>query len=73
MHVLRTPDERFANLQDFPYEPHYTEVSGGLRMHYIEAGQGDPILCLHGEPSWCYLYRKMIPTLSHTRSTSARM
>jgi haloalkane dehalogenase len=64
MHVLRTPDERFANLQDFPYEPHYTEVSGGLRMHYIEAGQGDPILCLHGEPSWCFLYRKMIPTLS---------
>jgi haloalkane dehalogenase len=64
MQVLRTPDERFVNLPDFPYEPHYTEVSGGLRMHYVEAGQGDPILCLHGEPSWCYLYRKMIPTLS---------
>jgi haloalkane dehalogenase len=70
MQVLRTPDERFANLPDFPYEPHYADVAGGLRMHYIDsakgdgAGQRDPILCLHGEPSWCYLYRKMVPTLS---------
>lgn len=61
---LRTPDDRFANLPDFPYEPHYAEVAGGWRMHYVEAGEGDPILCLHGEPSWSYLYRKMIPTLS---------
>lgn len=64
MQTLRTPDERFANLPDFPYEPHYVELSGGLRMHYVDEGQGDPILCLHGEPSWSYLYRKMIPTLS---------
>jgi haloalkane dehalogenase len=61
--TLRTPDDRFANLPGFPYAPHYVEVNG-LRMHYLDEGQGDPILCLHGEPSWCYLYRKMIPTLS---------
>ncbi|MBI3837983.1 MAG: haloalkane dehalogenase [Planctomycetia bacterium] len=64
MKALRTPDERFANLPGFPYKPHYVEVGGGLRMHYIDEGQGDPILCLHGEPSWCYLYRKMVPPLS---------
>ncbi len=64
MKTLRTPDERFANLPDFPYPPHYVDVSDGLRMHYVEEGAGDPILCVHGEPSWSYLYRKMIPTLS---------
>ena len=64
MQVLRTPDERFADLPDFPYQPRYVEVPPGLRMHYIDEGAGDPILCLHGEPSWCYLYRKMVPTLS---------
>jgi haloalkane dehalogenase len=64
MQTLRTPDERFASLPDFPYEPHYVDLNGGLRMHYVVEGQGDPILCLHGEPSWSYLYRKMIPTLS---------
>jgi haloalkane dehalogenase len=63
MKILRTPDERFANLPDFPYAPHYVDVGGGMRMHYIDEGSGDPILCLHGEPSWCYLYRKMIPIL----------
>ena len=62
MKILRTPDERFSGLPDFPYAPHYVDV-GGLRMHYLDEGKGDPILCLHGEPSWCYLYRKMIPTL----------
>jgi haloalkane dehalogenase len=67
--ALRTPDERFANLPGFPYAPHYVEVAGGLRMHYVDEGQGrDVILCLHGEPSWGYLYRKMIPALSkHAR------
>jgi haloalkane dehalogenase len=64
MRVLRTPDQRFADLPGFPFKPHYIEVGGGLRMHYIDEGQGDPILCLHGEPSWCYLYRKMVPTLA---------
>lgn len=64
MQVLRTPDERFANLPDWPYEPRYVDLPSGLRMHYVEQGAGDPILCLHGEPSWGYLYRKMIPRLS---------
>lgn len=61
--VLRTPEERFANLPDFAYEPKYVEVEG-LRMAYIEEGSGDPILCLHGEPTWGYLYRHMIPGLA---------
>lgn len=64
MKTLRTPDERFRDLADFPYEPHYVEVLDRLRMHYVEQGRGDPILCVHGEPSWCYLYRNMIPALS---------
>jgi haloalkane dehalogenase len=68
--VLRTPDERFANLPGFPYAPHYVEVNG-LRMHYLDEGKGDPILCLHGEPSWCYLYRKMIPTLAKSNRVVA--
>jgi haloalkane dehalogenase len=63
MPVIRTPDERFANLPDFPYQPRYVEVNGP-RVHYIDEGQGEIILCLHGEPSWSYLYRKMIPSLS---------
>src|SRR5216683_2433085 len=63
MPVIRTPEERFANLPDFPFEPHYAELDG-LRMHYVDEGQGEVILCLHGEPSWAYLYRKMIPILS---------
>ena len=62
MEKLRTPDERFANLPGYDFEPHYVEVDG-LRMHYIDEGPADaaPVLLLHGEPSWCYLYRKMIP------------
>ena len=60
MEILRTPDERFLNLPGFPYSPQYIDL-GGMRMHYVEDGHGDPILCLHGEPSWSYLYRKMIP------------
>jgi len=62
--VLRTPDERFAALADFPYEPRYVEV-GGLRMAYVDEGpaDGDVVLCLHGEPTWSYLYRHMIPPL----------
>ncbi|MBI5967518.1 MAG: alpha/beta fold hydrolase [Deltaproteobacteria bacterium] len=61
--VLRTPEDRFANLPGFPYEPHYVEIEG-LRMAYVEQGQGDPILMLHGEPTWGYLYRHMIPSLA---------
>lgn len=64
MPVLRTPEERFANLPDFPYMPQYAEVDG-LRMHYVDEGEGrEVILCLHGEPTWSFLYRKMIAPLS---------
>jgi haloalkane dehalogenase len=63
MSIVRTPDERFADLPDFPYEPRYTQL-GPVRMHYVESGSGDPILCLHGEPTWSFLYRKMIPKLA---------
>jgi haloalkane dehalogenase len=65
MNILRTPDDRFANLPGFAFEPHYVDVDG-LRMHYVDEGPRDtaPVLLLHGEPSWCYLYRKMIPVLT---------
>ncbi len=63
MPFIRTPDERFAALPGFPFQPHYVEING-LRVHYVDEGQGDVILCLHGEPSWSYLYRKMIPILA---------
>jgi haloalkane dehalogenase len=63
MDIYRTPDERFADLPGYPFEPHYAEIEG-MRMHYLDEGHGDPILLLHGEPDWSYLYRKMIPTLA---------
>ncbi len=63
MPIIRTPEERFANLPGFPYQPHYVDVNG-MRIHYVDEGQGEAILCLHGEPSWSYLYRKMIPMLA---------
>ena len=60
---MRTPDERFADLPGFPYAPRYLEWHG-LRAHYLEAGRGErTFLCLHGEPTWSYLYRRMIPAL----------
>ena len=64
MDALRTADDRFANLSDFDFEPHYLEIDG-LRQHYVTEGPRDaePILLLHGEPSWSYLYRHMIPPL----------
>lgn len=61
--VLRTPEARFDGLPGYPFTPHYQDVNG-LRMHFVDQGTGDPILCLHGEPTWSYLYRKMIPGLS---------
>jgi haloalkane dehalogenase len=67
--TLRTPDERFADLPGYPFAPHWVEIAdgdgGSLRMHTLDEGptDADPILCLHGEPSWSYLYRKMIPIL----------
>jgi len=63
MPIIRTPEERFANLPDFPYPPHYLEIEGA-RIHYLDQGQGEVVLCLHGEPSWSFLYRKMIPILT---------
>jgi haloalkane dehalogenase len=64
MDVLRTPDDRFADLPDFPFAPHYVEVDG-LRVHHLDEGPADApvVLLLHGEPSWSYLYRWMIPVL----------
>jgi len=70
MDVLRTPDERFAALADFPFAPHYATVRAddgtALRVHYLDEGprEAAPVLLLHGEPSWCYLYRRIIPPLA---------
>ncbi|MFK7963477.1 MAG: haloalkane dehalogenase [Burkholderiaceae bacterium] len=67
MKSLRTPDERFEQLPDWPYQPHYvSDLTGaeGLRVHYVDEGPADAehtFLCLHGEPTWSYLFRKMIP------------
>ena len=69
MNILRTPDERFVNLPDYPFAPHYSQIDDsqidGLRIHYVDEGPRDaePVLMLHGEPSWSYLYRKMIPII----------
>ena len=63
MDVYRTPDERFAGLPGHPFEPRFLEQDA-LRMHYVDEGEGDPVLCLHGEPTWSFLYRKMIPRLA---------
>ena len=70
METLRTPDSQFQNLPDYPFEPHYTEIDSGdgssIRIHHIDEGdRAAPIvLCLHGQPSWSYLYRKMVPLLT---------
>ena len=63
--VLRTPDERFEGLPDWPYVPRYLDVEGA-RMHYVDEGprEGEVMLCLHGEPTWGYLYRKLIPVFT---------
>ena len=65
MKYLRTPDSCFENLPGYDFAPHYVDVDG-LRMHYVDAGprDGNVVLLLHGEPSWSYLYRHMIPPLS---------
>jgi haloalkane dehalogenase len=60
--VFRTPDERFHDLPGYDFEPHYAEVDG-LRLHYVDEGEGEPVVCVHGEPTWAYLYRKMLPPL----------
>src|SRR5487761_1019363 len=65
MRLLRTPDDRFASLPDFGYPPSYADA-GGARMAYVEAGpaDGEPVLLLHGEPSWSFLYRHVMPVLA---------
>ncbi|MFP6638935.1 MAG: haloalkane dehalogenase [Myxococcota bacterium] len=69
MQILRTPDTCFQNLPGYPFAPHYTEVDDGeggtLRIHHVEEGPSDAptVVCIHGQPSWSYLYRRMIPVL----------
>jgi haloalkane dehalogenase len=69
MKVLRTPDEQFANLPEFPFAPHYASVTAAdgteLRVHSLDEGPRDaaPVLLMHGEPSWSFLYRRVIPVL----------
>ena len=70
MKTLRTPDERFENLPGYPFAPHYTDVPDGeggtLRVHHVDEGPADGpvVLCMHGQPTWSYLYRHMIPLLN---------
>jgi haloalkane dehalogenase len=64
MEALRTPDERFASLPGFPFPPHYLEWQG-LRLHYLDEGQGAPVVLFHGEPTWAFLYRRVaLPLLA---------
>lgn len=68
MQTLRTPDARFENLPGYPFAPRYVEIPDGdggeLRVHYVDEGEGPTVVLMHGEPSWSYLYRKMIPVLA---------
>ena len=67
MEIVRTPDSRFEDLPDYPFAPNYAEVpdgeGGALRIHYVDEGpvDGEIVLCLHGQPTWSFLYRHMIP------------
>jgi len=64
MPIIRTPDDRFANLDHYPFAPNYADING-VRVHYVDEGKGsNTIFCLHGEPTWSYLYRHMIPPLA---------
>ena len=63
MEAYRTPDDRFEGLPGYAFEPHYLEQNG-LRMHYVDEGSGAPVLMLHGEPTWAFLYRKLIPSVA---------
>lgn len=70
MPLIRTPETRFQNLPGYPFAPHYRKIQGA-RVHYLDEGQGEVLLCLHGEPSWSYLYRRMIPILSENHRVIA--
>ncbi|MHA1474460.1 MAG: haloalkane dehalogenase [Promethearchaeota archaeon] len=65
MKILRTPEKRFVGLTDYPFKPNYCEVEG-IRIHYVDEGPSDanPVLLMHGEPSWSYLYRHIIPIIA---------
>ena len=63
MDALRPPDEAFAALPDYPFAPHWLEHDG-LRMHYVDEGAGEPVLLLHGEPTWSFLWRRIVPPLA---------
>jgi len=60
--LFRTPDERFDRLPGYEFDPNWHSVDG-LRLHYLDEGRGDPVVCFHGEPTWAYLYRRMLPPL----------
>ncbi len=60
--VFRTPDERFQDLPGYDFEPNWFDADG-LRLHYVAEGDGSPVVCFHGEPTWAYLYRRMLPPL----------
>src|SRR3954454_16631758 len=65
--ALRTPDSRFADLPGYAFEPHYLEDLDGLRLHYLDEGPREAaqvFLCLHGQPTWSYLYRRMLPVFT---------
>ena len=68
--AFRTPDERFAGLPDYPFAPHWLDVDG-LRLHYLDEGAGDPVLLLHGEPTWSFLWRRLVPPLAGHRRVIA--
>ena len=63
--ILRTPEERFVDIKDYPFKSHYLTI-GDTRIHYLDEGpkNGEVIYLLHGEPAWSYLFRKMIPSLT---------
>ncbi|MBM7661505.1 haloalkane dehalogenase [Bacillus mesophilus] len=70
MNMIRTPEEQFKDITDYPYKPNYININGA-RVHYIDEGEGEIFLCLHGEPTWSYLYRKMVPTLAENHRVIA--
>ena len=64
MDVVRVPDESFGSLPGYPFAPHWLEQADGLRMHYLDEGAGAPVLLLHGEPTWSFLWRGIVPRLA---------
>ena len=67
MDLLRTPDGRFDDLDGYDFDPSYTEVGEGVRVHHVDVGDGPVVLLMHGEPTWSYLYRSMIGPICRSR------